>query len=185
MAQRGKETEIKLAVPDAKWARRILRAAGFRVSKPKVFEANTVFDTSDQELRAAGTMLRLRQAGGVVTVTFKGTTALARHKTREEVETTVASAQAMSTILERLGFRQVFRYEKYRTEFQRPGSGGLATIDETPVGVYVELEGAPRWIDRIARELGFGVQDYILASYGRLYLDWSARKGIPPTNMVF
>src|SRR5688572_10042408 len=110
MAQRGKEIEIKLAVPDAKSARRMLRAAGFRVSKPRVFEANRLFDTGDLALRNAGTMLRLREAGGVVTVTYKGTTVLGRHKTREEVETTVSRAKAISTIFERLGFRPAFRY---------------------------------------------------------------------------
>jgi adenylate cyclase class 2 len=61
----------------------------------------------------------------------------------------------------------------------------VAMIDETPVGVYIELEGTPSWIDRTARQLGFEEKDYVTASYGRLYLDWCARHGTQPCNMVF
>ena len=58
-------------------------------------------------------------------------------------------------------------------------------LDETPVGTYIELEGSETWIDRTARRMGFDENDYICASYGRLYLDWAAREGVPPSNMVF
>jgi adenylate cyclase class 2 len=179
------ETEIKLAVADAAAARRLLRRAGFRVSRPRVFEANTVFDTAESQLRQKGELLRLREAGGIFTVTYKGVAKLSRHKSREEVEFGVTDSAAMTRVLERLGFRPVFRYEKYRTEFQQISARGIATVDETPLGVYLELEGAPRWIDRTARMLGYTEEDYITESYGRLYLDWCERKGVPPGNMVF
>src|ERR1039457_4635889 len=41
-----REIEIKLALRDAAAGRRLLRAAGFHVSKRRVFEANTLFDTA-------------------------------------------------------------------------------------------------------------------------------------------
>ena len=82
-------------------------------------------------------------------------------------------------IVERLGYRRVFRYEKYRTEFHQPRRAGVAMLDETPVGVFLELEGTPHWIDRTARRLGFQESDYITASYGRVYLDWCAANGMP------
>jgi adenylate cyclase class 2 len=58
-------------------------------------------------------------------------------------------------------------------------------LDETPIGWYMELEGAPRWIDRTARELGFSEDDYITASYGALYQQWSPSRGVKPADMVF
>jgi len=61
----------------------------------------------------------------------------------------------------------------------------MATLDETPVGNYVELEGAPAWIDRMARRMGFAERDYITASYARLYLDWCRKNRVKPSNMVF
>jgi adenylate cyclase class 2 len=184
MAGRQREIEIKLPATDAAMARGLLRRAGFRVSRRRVFEANTVFDTPELGLRAALRLLRVREAGGVVTLTYKGQPAVGRHKSREELELEVSAAPAMAAILDRLGFRPVFRYEKYRTEFRKPGSAGVATVDETPVGVYLELEGAPRWIDRTARALGFGDADYITASYGRLYLEWCGRNGVEPGDML-
>jgi adenylate cyclase class 2 len=179
------ETEIKLAVPDVRTARKLLRAAGFAVSRRRVFESNVIFDTPRLTLRRASTLLRLRQAGGLITVTYKGRPAVAKHKSREELELTVADASTMDAIFERLGYRPVFRYEKYRTEYRLQRGAGMATLDETPVGIYLELEGAPAWIDRMARRMGFAEQDYITASYARLYLDWCRMKRVKASNMVF
>ena len=179
------ETEIKLAVPDVAHARRVLRSAGFRVSRRRVFEANTVFDTADRRLRQANLLLRVRETAGADTFTFKGPPLAAKHKTREELEITVSNAATCGMILQRLGWEAAFRYEKYRTEFRLPGTRGIATLDETPIGIYMELEGSPRWIDRMARRLGFSERDYITASYGRLYLEWCAANGIQPVHMVF
>ena len=61
----------------------------------------------------------------------------------------------------------------------------MATLDETPVGLYLELEGQPRWIDRTARQMGFKEEDYITRSYARLYLDWCQKNRVQPANMVF
>jgi len=185
MAHGTQENEIKLAVPDSKFARRLLRAAGFRVSRPRVFEANTLLDTGRRGLNKAPTPLRVRQAGCVGTVTFKGRALAGRHKSRAELQVQTSDAGATAAIFARLGFLPVFRYEKYRTEFRQPRRAGVAMLDETPVGVFLELEGTARWIDRTARQLGFQEGQYITASYGGLYLEWSKRNGLKPTNMVF
>lgn len=185
MAHGDREIEIKLAITDPAGARRRLRAEGFRVHRGRVFESNTVFDTPELTMRAASLLLRVRQAGRISTLTFKGPPLPAKHKTREELELEISSAGTMAAIVERLGFRPVFRYEKYRTEFRRPGSSGTVTLDETPIGWYLELEGAPRWIDQTARELGFSEGDYITASYGALYQQWRPSRGVKPADMVF
>jgi len=185
MANGSHETEIKLAVADAQSARRLLRAHGFRVARPRVFEANTVFDTGTQTLRKSARLLRVREAGGSVKVTFKGKSIPGRHKSREELELEVANAGAIAAIFDRLGYRPSWRYEKYRTEFHQPRRAGVVMLDETPIGAYLELEGTPYWIDRTARQLGFQESEYITASYGRLYLEWCARRRRRPSNMVF
>jgi adenylate cyclase class 2 len=185
MPHGAREVEIKLRVPDPRAAHRLLRGAGFRVSRSRVFEANTVFDTRGLTLRRKALLLRMREAGGRTILTYKGTPAVARHKSREELEVELPGPGPVAAILDRLGFHPVFRYEKYRTEFQAPGSRGVATLDETPIGLYLELEGAPGWIDRTARKLGFAESDYITASYGRLYLEWCREHRVRPTNMVF
>jgi adenylate cyclase class 2 len=180
------ETEVKIALPSAAAGERLLRAAGFRVVCRRVFEANTIYDTAERSLKGSGRMLRLRTAGKTATVTYKGVATIGRHKSREELETTVHDARAIGMIFERLGFTPMFRYEKYRTEYRRPsGRGGVAMIDRTPIGEFMELEGTPEWIDRTAKELGFSHEDYDTRSYGRVYLDWCEQEGVEPSNMVF
>ena len=185
MAKRSKrENEVKLAIPDARSGRALLRRAGFRVSRPRVLETNIVFDLPERLLRLTGRLLRVRKAGKTATLTYKGPPDSSRHKSREEIETDVADADAMAAIASKIGFEPVFRYQKYRTEFKR-GREGEATLDETPVGFFLELEGPPDWVDRVTAELGFAPADQITASYGALYLDWCARNGIAPSDMVF
>ena len=185
MSRGNHETEIKLAVHDVATARKLLRTAGFRVFRRRVFESNTVFDTADLKLRKNRTLLRVRQAGSHATLTFKGVPVDGKHKSREELETEIPSARTVSLILDRLGYQPAFRYEKYRTEYRAAGGSGTATVDETPIGVYVELEGTPRWIDRMARKLGFHETDYITFSYSTLYVRWCDARGITPSSMTF
>ena len=185
MSSRGYETEIKLAMENALTARRLLSRAGFRVSSRRAFEANTVFDTEEGALRFSGRLLRVRESAGRVTITFKGPPKAGPHKSREELETEAGNAGACRAIFERLGFRPMFRYEKYRAEYRRRGVAGVATVDETPIGTFIELEGNARWIDRTAKELGFAPASYITASYGTLYLEWCARRGVKAGDMVF
>jgi adenylate cyclase, class 2 len=183
------EIEVKIAVASVAAARRLLRTKGFAVVKQRVFEANDVFDTPDLRLRNSQALLRIREvrqraANKEAKLTYKGPPASGKHKSREELELTADDGPMLATIFNRLGFERAFRYEKYRTEFQREKTGTVM-LDETPIGIYLELEGPPGWIDRTARLLGFREQDYILESYGRLYLNWCAQHGRKPGDMVF
>ncbi|MCS7025728.1 MAG: class IV adenylate cyclase [Bryobacteraceae bacterium] len=177
------ETEVKIAITKPSFVARSLLQAGFKRRRPRTFEANVLLDTADQRLRQAGSVLRVRQFGKQALLTFKGPAAAGRHKSREELETTVGSSECLLSVLEKLGFVPVFRYEKYRTEYT--DGEGLATIDETPIGNFVELEGSPPWIDRTAQRLGWSAQEYITESYVRLYEEECQRRGVKPSNMTF
>lgn len=179
------ENEIKLAVESAAKGRALLRRNGFKVIEPKVFEQNLVLDDDRGSLRSGGMLLRVRGAGGKVTCTFKGPDQPARHKRRVENEFTASDLGACVAVFAGIGFHESFRYEKYRTEFARDAEKGVATIDETPIGVYLELEGPARWVDHTAMVLGFARGDYITASYGQLYLEWCIARGIKPADMRF
>jgi adenylate cyclase class 2 len=179
------EIEVKISLSSAAAARKQIRDAGFRVHVPRVFEVNVLWDTPDQRLRAQGKLVRLREAGSHFTLTFKGKSADTRHKVREEVETGVENLRAVERVFQELELKPVFRYEKYRTEYSSDKSSGVVTLDETPIGTFLEIEGPARWIDRAAKQLGFGPTDYIILSYGALYLQYCSAHGIQPSNMVF
>ena len=180
------EREVKISITSPALSRAAILAAGFTESTPRHLESNTVFDTPDQSIRARGELLRLRTAGPRSILTFKGPTlASARHKLREELEVDLGSASTFAQILSKLGLQPLFVYEKYRTEFAAPNQPGIIMLDETPIGPFLELEGAEDWIDATASLLGFTSAHYITASYGQLYRDECSKRGIDPANMVF
>jgi adenylate cyclase class 2 len=182
MAESSVEIEIKLPMPDAAFARNLLERHGFGVSKSRVFESNTVYDWPGGLLRGERKLLRIRQVGATFTLTFKGPPYSGRHKTREELEAVTEQGGPLAAILSRLGLRPTLRYEKFRTEFARRGEYGIATLDETPIGCYVELEGPADWIDRAAADLGFDHRHYVNDSYASLYVAWCRSEGRDPST---
>lgn len=189
MRRRGeqREIEIKLAVAGAAQARRLLEQHGFRRLSPGVLQDDAVLDTAAGRLRRAGVLLRLRRAGRTASLTYKGRAAPGRYKDREEIEVALdgAARAGLERIFERLGLGPVFRYQKRRSEYGRPGGPGLIALDETPIGVFLELEGPPAWIDRTARRLGFSPADYITRTYAELYREHCRRLGLRPGDMLF
>ena len=180
------EIEVKIPLAASAGIHERLANIGFTVSAPRGFEANTIYDTADLSLRKNEMLLRLRRNGPKEILTWKGPEVPGPYKSRPELETTVGSLETLHQILNQLGYHPVFRYEKYRTEFEAVDrQSGKITFDETPIGEYLELEGPGDWIDGTARKLNFSPQDYVVASYGRLYLDYCAQRGVQPGNMVF
>ena len=179
------EIEIKLPVADLDRALAAIRNLGYELRHPRDHEANAVFDFRGSNLRRRGLLLRLRRFGQEALLTFKGTSLKGRHKQREEIETRVADAAAAGAILERLGLHPAFRYEKFRTEYHRPGEPGIVTVDETPIGNFIELEGPGPWIDQVAARLGYNEGDYIKLSYAALYIEYRKRTGTSNRDMLF
>jgi len=180
------EIEIKLRLPPKLGKiRRVLHAAGFRVVKPRIHESNILFDNAKRTLRKHGKLLRLRRAGPHRLLTYKGPSQPSRYKKRHEVEIDLHNGGSLEEIFTHLGYRPVFRYEKYRTEYAKPRTEGKVLLDETPIGNFLEIEGSPRWIDRTALALGFRHSDYITRSYGYLYLAYCRERRIAPKDMLF
>lgn len=178
------EVEIKFRIADIGALTAKLKSAGFHLVTPRTHEMNTIYDMPGDQLRARGALLRLREYGDKWTLTFKdkGVTE-SRHKSRPEMETQVQNGQAMAQILEALGFRARFSYEKFRSEWI--DKHGHVVVDETPVGNFGEIEGAPEWIDRIAATLGIPEEQYIKASYSELFREWKRQTRSDAEHMLF
>jgi adenylate cyclase class 2 len=208
-AQKSREIEVKLRVGDAEALRMRLRGLGAR-RLSRVWERNTLYDTPKSRFRKRGLLLRLRvmtptagsgRASGVLT--YKGPSLRLedwdagqgiaggrppggqRYKVREEVEVEVPNPEKLRELFAAVGLVAAFRYEKIRATYVLPRLDVKLELDETPVGTFIELEGAPRQIDRAARALGYSSNDYITRSYLALHLDACRRRGRPETDMVF
>lgn len=207
------EIEIKLRVPDVAALRSRLKRLRAREISPRTYESNTLYDTPKKDLRRRGQLIRIRieqpasslgkrrpNENAAAVLTYKGPPLLSRNplkagrhaeirshfKIKDEAEVSVARADQMARILRALGLHPVFRYEKFRTTYALPGIRELKIeLDETPVGIYLELEGPVAGIDRGARLLGYARQDYLKETYGSLYLAACRRRGRKPGDMLF
>ncbi len=181
------EIEVKFRVDDAAALHAKLTEIGFREQTPRTFERNVLFDTPEHTLRLARSILRIRRYGDRWVLTHK--TLLSdhdpdeRHKHRQETETRVEDGEALATVFERLGYQQTFIYEKWRTEFA--DGTGHCVIDETPIGLFAELEGPEEWIDRQSCALGLGPKDLLTLSYGRLFEAWLEETGSHAKQLTF
>jgi adenylate cyclase, class 2 len=177
------EREIKLRFDSAEEAREKILALGAAPLLGRRLQEDCLFDTDDERLRRQRSTLRVRSEGGKALLTYKGPAIPALIKIREEYETVVADGAVLYTILEQLGLHCWFRYEKYREEFTNDDV--VIAVDETPVGVFVEIEGGEDAIHATARALGRTPLDYITDSYRFLYLQHRDANGLAGHDMVF
>jgi adenylate cyclase, class 2 len=177
------EVEVKFEVKNLKDFRNQLRKAGFREITPRTHEMNTLYDGALHPLKRRGEILRIRKYGSDWKLTHKSKGKAGRHKTRKETETAVADGNKLEQVFIALGLKPAFRYEKFRSEWT-DGSGHVV-LDETPIGTFGEIEGSPRWIDRIAKALAISREQYITDSYAELFYAWKRRTSSRAQNMTF
>ena len=178
-----REIEIKFLVNDLHKLERKLSELGFHCETPPTHEVNTLYDLPGQKLRRKGELLRLRKYGDEWKLTHKAKGVAGRHKSRAELETGVSDGKMMDAILRALGFSPSFIYEKFRSEWS--DGQGKVVLDHTPIGNIAEIEGKSRWIDRTARALGIGREQYITKSYAELFFEWKRRTQCKAANMTF
>jgi adenylate cyclase, class 2 len=162
------ESEVKLRVARPEDARSALFRIGALAVRARHFEDNVLFDDPSASLAGTGRALRVRRTdqGGVLT--FKGPRRDRQGiKSRPEIETAVADPDALQAVLQALGFRPVFRYQKYREVFR--WHAVEIVVDETPIGSFLEIEGPVAAIHEAARALGYAPDDYVSESYASLF----------------
>jgi len=180
-----RETEIKLK-PDAPLARVAarIRSLGATLHRPRHFEDNYILDDPGGRLRRRGFILRVRLTSSGATLTFKGRRRIVRGtKAREEIEAEISDGTLLLKILERTGIRCSFRYQKYRTVYRQASI--LVTLDETPIGDYIEIEGSPDDIARFAKRLGFTRDDFITSTYHELFVSYKKLHRVGSKDMLF
>jgi adenylate cyclase, class 2 len=181
------ETEVKIRLADRAALEEKLPGLGFVRVTARTLERNTLYDTPERALRNSRQILRIRQYGSKWVITHKrvpaGLAAEGPHKNRVETETMVEDGPALGQVFEALGFSPVFVYEKWRTEWA--DQRGHCVLDETPLGLYAELEGPDEWIDDVAQRLGVQESEFITLSYGRIFEMWREQAGSQAKNFTF
>jgi adenylate cyclase, class 2 len=178
------EIEVKVPVDDAGRYGRKAEELGYERIKPRHFEANTLYDYPNRPLSLSGCLLRVRETPDGALLTFKGKlVAHDRYKMRPEHETVCDNGGSLRTILENIGLRPFFRYEKYREEYRAPDA--VLCLDEMPFGHFLELEGTPDGIERLAGVLKLDPDTFIRRSYADLYGEHCRKLGVPFGDILF
>ena len=177
------EREIKLRYDSVESARAAILATGATPLLGRRLQEDALLDTADEELRRRRCVLRVRLENGKSRLTFKGPVQPSIMKVRDEFETIVGDGMVLLRVFEELGFHVWFRYEKYREEFSHEDV--IVAIDETPVGIFVEIEGSEPGINTMAKALGRRPNDYVLDSYRGLFLKYRDEYSLTGSDMVF
>ena len=177
------EIEVKFALRDRNELVRKLHEIGAQRLYPETFEDNIVLDRRG-DLKTKGALLRVRKFGKYSIATYKGPMSIdGGVKTREEVQTGVESFELAIQLFDALGFKPVFRYQKFREVWRLRESE--VVLDRTPIGDYFEIEGPMEMIRAIAAELGMSMDQAIRQTYADLYRQARRTRSDLGENMVF
>ena len=182
-AKDGLETEVKFRIGRAGPYEEKLRKLGAKLIESGLernikYKGNGLEKTKD--------LLRLRTFGGKCIITHKSRPKNAPNhlKVREETEIVADSCDNAKKILERLGYRKSWIYEKKRQVWVLDGVEVL--IDELPlIGNFIEIEGSEKEIAAAAKKLGFDMKNALTVNYMEEYNEWRKANGLPKEDLVF
>ena len=161
------EVEVRILVKSKEWLIHQIEVMGGRFVEQQ-FQNNIIFDKKDALLKN-GKRLRLRIINeGAAILTFKGPYLDSDLRVKHEIETAVGNGADMKRILEALGYKQAFLYEKKRRVYKLRDS--ILSIDELPIGTFLEIEGGS--VKKIMKALGFTIKDTTKNGYRELYVAW-------------
>ncbi|MEK6373283.1 MAG: class IV adenylate cyclase [Acidobacteriota bacterium] len=179
----AQEIEVKFPLRDRNELVQKLHDIGAQRLYPETFEDNIVLDRRG-ELRTKGALLRVRKFGKYSIATYKGPMSIEGGvKSREEVQTGVESFELAIQLLDSLGYKPVFRYQKFREVWRLRDVE--VVLDRTPIGEYFEIEGPMDTIRTIAAELGMNMDQAIRQTYADLYRQARRTRSDLGENMVF
>jgi adenylate cyclase class 2 len=183
MPAHNKETEVKFYIRDLTHLADQILAAGGRPRMPRTFEFNLRFDTPNADFQREHRVLRLRRDQSIRLTYKEGGRIQDGAFQRTEIEFGVADFDAAHQMLQALGFEVVFAYEKYRTTYELAGTEVM--LDELPFGDFVEIEGPPELLKRVAIRLNLDWQAAIPYSYHDLFERLRARQTLTFRDLTF
>ncbi len=161
------EIEVKFLLKDYSALMQKISALHLPCSQERIHEFNLRYDLPDGSLVAQKQVLRLRK-DTQARLTFKGPGIMEQDVlTRKEIEVEVSDFDATNRLLEALGYQVIMMYEKFRANYLMDNL--VLSVDETPLGLFIELEGeSPAQVRKAADALGLDWEARINLSYSAL-----------------
>ena len=161
------EIEVKFLLKDYSALMQKISDLQLACSQERIHEFNLRYDLPDGSLVAKKQVLRLRK-DTQARLTFKGPGIMEQDVlTRKEIEVEVSDFDATNRLLEALGYQVIMMYEKFRSNYLMDKL--VLSVDETPLGLFIELEGeSPAQVRRAADALGVDWDARINLSYSAL-----------------
>ena len=161
------EIEVKFLLKDYSALMQKISDLQLPCSQDRIHEFNLRYDSPDGKLVAQRQVLRLRK-DTQARLTFKGPGIMEQDVlTRKEIEVVVSDFDATNRLLQALGYQVVMMYEKFRANYLMDNL--VLSVDETPLGLFIELEGeSPAQVRKAADALGLDWDARINLSYSAL-----------------
>lgn len=184
MSKKYIEKEVKFKVDDPKGLIGLLKSkSAEKVSG--MFQRTTRMDTPNMDLEKKGIFLRVRTGDkSIVTLKKKiNDKADSDLFERLELETEVKDTQVLADVFEQLGFSKRLVMEKYRVNYKYKNT--TLSLDELPFGNYIEIEGEPKDISTVIKDLELNFSNRINVTYWDLFEEFKKGSGEVSENIVF
>lgn len=138
----------------------------------------------DYSCAKSGIFMRTRIEGSRHTMTVKVKSEQdTKYVKREEIEMEIEDAEKGAKMFQALGFSLVRIFERYRENWKHSDHNkSIISIDELPIGTYLEIEGTPTDIEFMIKEFNLHPDKRITVSYWALY---EQSTGMKSGDMVF
>ncbi len=179
--KKNKEIEVKFALKNALKIRKILKRNKAKF-KGRAFERTVRFDSKDKKLEKSGKFLRIR-TGFEKTITFKKKIENKNFKERIEIELEIDDEKKMAEILKNLGFNKILIMEKFREKWTLLDTE--IVIDKLPMGLFIEIEGGEKAINKMIKLLELDSEKRILVTYWDIWKNFARKNKIKNQNIIF
>ncbi|MFA6888131.1 MAG: class IV adenylate cyclase [Candidatus Woesearchaeota archaeon] len=172
------ETEVKIKIDAVEPIKQKLLGMKAELYKKRALQTDLYF--GNKKLRKNGQTLKIRDNA---IFTYKGPAEKKKNiRSNEEIEIMIDNAAYLQLLLEKLGYVQYWKKERYRESYLINMT--QICIDETPMGNFIEIEGKKENILDIAKRLGFSQKDFSADGYGKIWREY-AKKNKCKGDMVF
>lgn len=176
-----REVELKAVIDDMALRRQRIEAAGARLSYEGRL-SDKRYDLASRELAMRDEVLRVRcyeaPGSGKVLLDWKGPTEMKDgYKIREEVSTSIDDLNALSKILENLGYIVTLAIDREIAQYEL--SSAVIRFEVYPrMDILVEVEGEPSAIEAAIDALGMNRAEFTAEKLLRFVERFEQRTGV-------